>query len=54
MAELKPCPFCGSENLIVVKEGPLSKWVACMDCYAQGPVEFGEEEQAISAWNKRS
>lgn len=53
MEKLKPCPFCGSTNLIVVKEGPLSKWAACMGCNAQGPVEFGDEEQAISSWNRR-
>lgn len=52
--KLLPCPFCGSTNVnLLIKEGPLFKWVACMDCNAQGPIEFGNEEKAISAWNRR-
>lgn len=53
MAELKPCPFCGNVCMFLNDE-PAGKWVVnCLECQAIGPVKE-TEEQAISAWNKRS
>ena len=51
MKPLKPCPFCGSERL-VVHEGKYA-WVNCLNCETDGPVkQLGEE--AIEAWNRRA
>jgi Lar family restriction alleviation protein len=52
---LKPCPFCGSENIEIA---PIGEYVFCNDCYTIGPQEHGntsEEkiQRAIAAWNKR-
>lgn len=51
--ELKPCPFCGSENVIFVNGliGP-GMWVSCNDCAAIGPT-CQTKEEAESAWNRR-
>lgn len=47
--EIKPCPFCGSEELYA-DNGFLKKYVFCRNCHAYGP--SGEtEEEAIRLWN---
>lgn len=49
--KLKPCPFCGGNNLSV--EGITFYWVECIDCNAS--ISGHEtEEQAIEAWNRRA
>lgn len=43
--DLKPCPFCGSENLAEEASGSLeiygstfqSAWIECLDCGCEGP-----------------
>lgn len=52
MPDLKPCPFCGSEDI-----GPILGeyglwWVDCDSCHACGPLGDTELE-AITAWNRR-
>lgn len=49
--KLKPCPFCGGNNLSV--EGITFYWVECIDCNA---TIAGHEtkEEAIEAWNRRA
>lgn len=50
--ELKPCPFCGSTNLVVDSSDMYRWYVECWDCEADGP--FADDEGlAIEAWNKR-
>lgn len=57
--ELKPCPFCGNEQ-IAIHHGSLYKqrivpsyWCSCMDCNASTSV-FMCKQEAIEAWNRRS
>lgn len=52
--KLKPCPFCGSEN-IVIGRGPVcgSFCVTCNLCFARSACFFCEDE-AIKAWNEKA
>lgn len=57
MTELKPCPFCGGEDLDVhvgVSVGRRHECVTitCNDCV--GSIYGGTEERAIEAWNTRA
>lgn len=59
MSELKPCPFCGSNNVeAVVSEYNLDgnkyydHYVICTDCKAT--TDYGDSQQdAINKWNRR-
>lgn len=56
--KLKPCPFCGSEDLNVYSYQnyyslPYRWEVACTQCEGRGPVK-NTKKQAIDAWDKRS
>jgi Lar family restriction alleviation protein len=50
MEKLKPCPFCGFED-IEVDRGEFSSHATCIKCEAQGPLEESVAK-AIEAWNK--
>lgn len=58
MEGLKPCPFCGGENIYVdgyEHEAGLRWRVVCLDCMAS--VDSGTIQQkyrAIEAWNRRA
>lgn len=54
MDELKPCPFCGGEDIALVNIRPLKDlWgIWCIDCQASFPL-FNTEQKAIKAWNRR-
>jgi hypothetical protein len=58
-AELRECPFCGSENLEVCNTHTPSFWVACLDCGSQAhgqhyPGNYQRAlESAVTAWNLR-
>lgn len=43
--ELKPCPFCGENDLDV------TQWIECNTCGAFGPTP--EENGDLSNWNRR-
>lgn len=47
MKQIKPCPFCGSEN---VKYSSLAGRVFCKDCQARGPCGATDKD-AIKKWN---
>ena len=51
--KLKPCPFCGSEDIIIAR-GPVCGFCAtCKSCIARSAY-FDCEGQAIKAWNDRT
>lgn len=51
MEEMKPCPFCGSESVVVRKQIEPSSWVSCLICGALGP-DGKTPEDAIVKWNE--
>lgn len=55
MAELKACPFCGSENIDCSDAGNKTDvwFVQCENCCATFP-HFESKEEAITAWNTRT
>ncbi len=60
MNRLKPCPFCGGEAKILKADAPedinRSEYihvVECQSCYIRA-LHYRMQEQAMSAWNKRS
>lgn len=63
---LKPCPFCGSHDVAVMREGKSDNnaayRVVCRQCKTRGPkvwvqpwhgTKFVAQGQAEAAWNKR-
>jgi Lar family restriction alleviation protein len=50
MEKLKPCPFCGYED-IEVGATDFNYYADCLKCEARGPLE-DKEAKAIEAWNK--
>ena len=50
MAELKPCPFCGSDRVMITRPITWQAW--CANCKAIGPWKV-EKQDAIAAWNRR-
>lgn len=60
MCDLKPCPFCGSERVILekVQNDPDDKddfvySTYCRNCLSKSDWYLNEED-AIKAWNRRS
>lgn len=59
--KLKPCPFCGSEQMEVggtLYHGEYRVFVRCLDCPAEVYSRFNSnyllaEEEAVAAWNRR-
>lgn len=51
--KLRPCPFCGNEEMFdnYLAEMSPGRWcVECPDCEAGGPV-MSSKEDAIEMWN---
>ena len=58
MDDLKPCPFCGSDDLFPY-DGEHYSSIICIDCRAEGPRVIIDSEndsckRAKELWNKRS
>jgi Lar family restriction alleviation protein len=53
--KLKPCPFCGSENVAVMQDDYNNYRVTCRGCGAMGAPgdEFGDNNE-IEKWNQRA
>lgn len=50
--ELKCCPFCGSDEVIVCRTNPYACWIRCSECGADA--EHGETRiEAFANWNRR-
>ena len=47
--KIKPCPFCGSDNLSALELSNKS-YVRCGKCYSYGP-DGKDKEEAIERWN---
>ena len=45
----KPCPFCGSDELVITG----GFFVRCLDCDAQSGVQYSEAH-AVKEWNVRT
>ena len=60
MAELKPCPFCGGQAIVVAnryRHGQETYLVKCMrkECdVLPATYEFEDMHDAINAWNRRA
>ena len=54
MAELKPCPFCGGDNVLVIKTDIFNpSWYArCNDCKVMSTF-YKTREDAVAGWNQR-
>ena len=62
MAELKPCPFCGSTDVLMRDaRGMLGKsayertyhYMQCQKCFSQTGL-YGTKPRTIKAWNTRT
>ena len=52
--ELRPCPFCGKDEVYVQYTDDYLEWgVYCRTCKAQ-IYSFPTESEAIKAWNTRT
>ena len=52
--ELMPCPFCGCEDIVVMRDPTIifERYFAMCDCcYVQ--IHRGTHEEVIEAWNRR-
>ncbi len=53
MNELKRCPFCGGEAVLIEAETKVGAWVKCTNCGIGGSAEV-TKEAAAEAWNSRA
>ncbi len=51
--KLKPCPFCGSDNVDIYKHKNENKCVVCYKCYS-GSGNYMTDDLAVEAWNRRA
>lgn len=56
----KPCPFCGSETLVMADDMDF-RFLSCVDCQAAGPMKHYDDYRGVeelnkaawAAWNRR-
>jgi len=49
---IEPCPFCGSELLLLEPTETGKCYIACAECGSRSG-NYAKKEDAIEAWNKR-
>lgn len=57
MIELKPCPFCGGDNVRFIEYKAGYGTVGCGNCNFERPdsvYELLPKVEAIAAWNRRA
>ena len=64
MIKLKPCPFCGSENVVLYSYSEGGVCVKCLECYCQTGVfsdiniseakKDSAAERVLRAWDRRA
>lgn len=53
--KIKPCPFCGSNNIYIYKAcgvGCDDAWIECLECGTKTKA-FRDVDEAIEEWNRR-
>lgn len=50
--KLKPCPFCGGQDIITEKSGDRLYYCYCTECGAMSSGHL-EKEETITDWNTR-
>lgn len=51
--QLKPCPFCGGEAILIKEKIITRFYVECKKCSAMTNL-FTTKEEAIEVWNRRT
>lgn len=52
MTELKPCPFCGCEEIEVGYDIHGAFWCYCPACWSRTGT-YDQDTLAVEAWNRR-
>ncbi len=51
-ASLKPCPFCGDDDLLPIYDDSAKVWaIQCLECSAS--IDGMTADDVIKAWNRR-
>lgn len=53
MTELKPCPFCGCQDIETIDYSIDIEGVLCLGCGAFTIAKDGTKDGAIKIWNRR-
>lgn len=53
MSELKPCPFCGGDNLDTGMAPNGAYGVSCRDCRMSADFDVESDKEAQEMWNQR-
>lgn len=52
--KLKPCPFCGSEDITVCRSPRGKFWAWCPNCVPGSQMTEDTELRLIENWNRRA
>jgi Lar family restriction alleviation protein len=50
---VRPCPFCGSADVLLTHDAARWPVVQCQDCGANGPSIKLSQDEAVAQWNAR-